>query len=235
VWPCSSPQAGAVFPLGANTPLVDHVTAGNRPFRDHEADTRVLEHYTFDERVHASAIAIDDYLATHRYRTVVLFGYSEGATIVGAIYAALKAKTEVKQLMIGANGGMSQYAQFKLLARSTLPMKPEYRTHLLELDAKVAEINATPNAIDRWWFGWPFRRWSTFLFYEPEGDLRSIDLPILCVHGSRDTHSPVESSRALAAAMQARGRTNFVYKEYDGLGHELSDVAFEEILQTLFP
>jgi dipeptidyl aminopeptidase/acylaminoacyl peptidase len=58
---------------------------------------------------------------------------------------------------------------------------------------------------------------------------------MVCVHGTEDTHSLVESSRFLARELARAGKGNVVFKEYPGLGHGLSDPAWAEILDMLFP
>lgn len=205
------------------------------PFADHRADRRVLERYTLEDRVLAAVAAIDDHLATHRYERVVLLGYSEGAAIVGRVYRGLANGWRVDRLVVGGNGGLSQAEQLAILGRSALPLNERYRAHLLELPEKEREIARAPTAIDRWWLGWPFRRWSTFLRYEPAVDLKEIDIPILCLHGSDDVSSPVESARALSEAFRAAGKPNLVYREYRGLDHRLTEKAFAELMVELFP
>jgi pimeloyl-ACP methyl ester carboxylesterase len=205
------------------------------PFANHARDRRVLEHYTLEDRVLATATAVDDHLATHAYGRVVLLGHSEGAAIVGRVYRTLRNRAAVTRLALVGNGGLSQRAQLEALARSSAPLAPVFRARVSEAGANVREIEDDPLSIEKWWLGWPFRRWSSFLAYEPLEDLRTVEIPILCAHGTDDTSSPVESSRFLATELAKAGRTDVRFVEYPGLGHGLDDPAWRETLAALFP
>jgi pimeloyl-ACP methyl ester carboxylesterase len=173
---------------------------------------------------------VDDHLSRHAYRRVVLLGHSEGAAIVGRVYRTLRNRAAVTHLVVASNGGLSQRAQLEVLAGSNAPLAPAFRARLREVEQKAREVARDPLSVERWWLGWPFRRWSGFLDYRPLDDLLAVEIPILCVHGTEDTSSPVESSRLLAAELAKAGRGNLVFEEYAGLGHGLSDRAWSETL-----
>jgi pimeloyl-ACP methyl ester carboxylesterase len=205
------------------------------PFTNHARDRRVLGAYTLEDRILATATAIDDHLSRHSYRRVVLLGHSEGAAIVARVYRTLRTRGAIGKLAVLSNGGLSQRAQLDLLATSAAPLAPAFRAKLREVGERVRDVERDPRSIERWWLGWPFRRWSSFLDYAPLADLRAAEIPILCLHGTEDTHSPVESSRLLSEELAKAGRVDVTFREYPGLGHGLSEVAWDETLAALFP
>ncbi len=55
--------------------------------------------------------------------------------------------------------------------------------------------------------------------YNPMDDFININIPVLVLHGSKDTNDPVESARALEFEFQNTGKTNLTYMEYADMRH----------------
>nr|WP_094605929.1 alpha/beta hydrolase [Sporomusa silvacetica] len=195
-------------------------------------DMKVMSHYTLQERVVGSAMAIDDFLSVNDYNSVFLVGASEGGAILPKVYNSLKYKEKVSKLVMLAGGGLSQYEEFKLLQKTDLPMPAPYRSDLKRIDAVMADIKAAPDALDKTYMGWPYRRWSGFMSYRPIDELVKIDIPVLVVHGGKDINTPVESSRLIAEEFSKHGKPNLTYIEYKNWDHYFSK-EFDIILKDM--
>jgi len=186
---------------------------------DHSRDTRVISAYTLENRVRAAAAVIDAILDRTDYPRVFILGISEGAYILPRIYQTLRHKSVVSALVIWGAGGMSQYEEFKLLAVSGVPMGPAMKKGYKDLESVVSDIKAHPDAINKEYFGFPYKRWASFLWYSPIDDLVAINIPILLLHGTDDICSAVESSRLVESRFKKLGKRNLTYYEYAGMTH----------------
>lgn len=168
----------------------------------------------------ADALAVLDWGTRERAagRPVILLGASEGADVASAVAARAKGVTHV--MLLAGGGGWTQEEEFRHFIRTRgeyMGMKSE-----ADLDARVADIRAHPDA-ETMWAGHPYRRWSTFMFARAADDLLKVDCPILVVHGDRDGAVPIESARALAAAFRRAGKTNLKLVEIAGADHGFGD------------
>jgi len=189
------------------------------PGMDASKDEKFLRSYTLEGRVAAATASIQAFLAEHPYREVYLLGASEGATIAARVYLALRGRVDFRKVAIISGNSLSQAQEFEILAaKDGLKMPGDYRAGLNSLKEEYPKIQADPDSISKWWFGHPFRRWSSFLPYRALDDQLKLDVPLYVYHGRMDIATPVEGSRALAAAFAAAGKRNLLYVEDDG-GH----------------
>jgi pimeloyl-ACP methyl ester carboxylesterase len=151
---------------------------------------------------------------------VLLLGASEGADVASAV--AARAPHVSCVILLGGGGGWTQEEEFRHFIRA----RPGYMglADESELDARVADIKAHPDA-DTMWAGHPYRRWSTFMFSRPADDLLRVNCPIVVVQGDRDDAVPIESARSLRDAFQLAGKTNFTLIEIPGVDHRFMDAA----------
>jgi pimeloyl-ACP methyl ester carboxylesterase len=151
---------------------------------------------------------------------VVLLGASEGGDVAAAVAARCPRVTHV--ILLGSGGGWTQEEEFRHFIRTRgqcLDLKSEE-----DLDARVADIRAHPDA-DLRWAGHPYLRWSTYMFSRPADELLRVECPILVVHGTADDSVPVESARALRDAFIRAGKTNLTLAEIPGASHRFADAA----------
>jgi pimeloyl-ACP methyl ester carboxylesterase len=200
----------------------------------HDRDPSVIEEYTVEQRVAAAAAVIDSFLEGEDYETVVILGISEGAFIIPKLYRSLRNPDAITSLVLWGAGGLSQYEEFVLLAESDVPMPPEWRAMYEEIESLAEEIQADPESTEKEYFGHPYRRWSSFLWYRPIDDLVEVDIPILILHGALDNNSPVETARYVEAVFADCGKTNLTYYEYAEMPHgpetrEQSDRLFGDL------
>lgn len=132
-------------------------------------------------------------------------------------------------MAIISGNSLSQAEEFSILAaNSGLKMAPGYRAGLEPLPAEYPKILADPDSISKWWFGHPYRRWSSFLPYRALEDQLRVDVPLYVYHGRADIATPAEGARALKAAFDAAGKKNIVYVE-DDRGHSGFMARFGEV------
>ncbi|WP_371366120.1 hypothetical protein SRRS_06120 [Sporomusa rhizae] len=190
--------------------------------KDQTDDPKVFEHYTLEERVAAAQLVIDTFLENHQYNKVYLMGASEGAQILPRVYNTLRTKNKIAKLVVLGSGGLSQYEEFKVLQQSPLPMPEPYRQLLMEADSVMEAIRSNQDVHDKWYAGYPYKRWAGFFPYRPLDDFVTIDIPIFLIQGTKDISAPIESSRVFAAEFKRLGKNNLTYVEYKNGDHRLN-------------
>ncbi|MCC5467896.1 alpha/beta hydrolase [Pelosinus baikalensis] len=195
-------------------------------------DPKVFEHYTLEERVSSAELVIDTFLENHEYNNVYLMGVSEGAQILPMVYNNLRAKNKISKLVVLGSGGLSQYEEFKVLQKSTLPMPQPYRELLMEADNVMEAICSNQDVHDKWYAGFPYKRWAGFFPYRPLDDFVKINIPIFLMQGTKDISAPIESSRVFAAEFKKLGKNNLTYVEYKNGDHRLNG-NFKAILKKI--
>lgn len=203
---------------------------------DFSAQKNKFDNYTKEAIISNSVTVIDTFLAkNHSYIKIVLMGFSEGGTVLPAIYNRLKYKALITGLILGSSGGLSQFEEFKIFQTSPL-VDNRFKKELANLDAVHKEILAHPDSIEKQVYGWPYKRWSGFVDYRPLDDLKKIDVPILLMHDDLDTSCPVESARVINEEFKRLQKKNLSYKEYKGYDHGFNgdiDLVINEIKNWL--
>jgi pimeloyl-ACP methyl ester carboxylesterase len=199
---------------------------------DQSNDPKVFEHYTLAERVSSAVLVIDTFLEKHEYNHVYLMGVSEGAQILPMVYHNLKGENRIAKLVVLGSGGLSQYEEFKVLQKSTLPMPQAYRELLMEADNVMEAIRSKQDVHDKWYVGYPYEHWAGFFPYRPLDDFVKINVPIFLMQGTKDTSAPIESSRVFAAEFERLGKNNLTYIEYKNGDHRFNG-KFKEILKKI--
>ncbi len=188
-----------------------------------EPDPKLVGLDTFQNKLAFYGQIIDEFLETKpEYKTVVLVGYSEGGFILPRLFLGLKSQKKISGLVLCASGGFSFYDNLKFQQISTANFSLKYRKSLDRLDQTIAEIRASYNATDKFYFGWPYSKWAYFMSYRPAEDLKKIDLPLLILHGDKDLNIPVESSRHIVDELYKAGKPNYSYREYRGADHHFN-------------
>lgn len=182
---------------------------------DYQDDLERMPRYTVDGLVSSYAAAIDEYLSSKSYDSVILFGISEGGLLLPRILNALRRKDSVTKMVVWGAGGYGQAECFRILGGSAIPMPQGYREECLKIDLAIDEVAQDPSSLTKRYLGWPFNRWSSFFAYQPILEYDAVNLPVLFVQGTRDYNSPVESVQFL---QEYRGDRQYSAKYYD-MGH----------------
>jgi pimeloyl-ACP methyl ester carboxylesterase len=185
------------------------------PYEDENSREAVLVNYTVDRLATVYAMMLDDFLSQNDYGRVVVFGHSEGGALVPAIYARLGRKERVQKLVVSGAGLLSEREALEILA-----VKGGGVTFydINELGRCIGEVMAKPDSIADFWMGHPYKRWASFLLYEPYRDAIRFSVPMLLAHGTDDTSTPVECSRKSADMLKAL-KLPVEYLEFSG-GHD---------------
>ncbi|MBN2223045.1 MAG: hypothetical protein JW765_00065 [Deltaproteobacteria bacterium] len=182
---------------------------------DYQNDLERMPRYTVDGLVSSYAAALDDFLSSKNYDTVILFGISEGGLLLPRILNNLRYKGSVTKMVVWGAGGYSQEECFRILGGSAIPMPQGYREECLKIDTVLEEVAKDPYSLTKGYLGWPYNRWSSFFPYQPIQEYKAINVPVLFVQGKRDYSSPVESVQFLQVY---RGDRQYSAKYYD-MGH----------------
>jgi pimeloyl-ACP methyl ester carboxylesterase len=188
---------------------------------DHSTDPAVINNYTLENNVNSAVSVIDNYLDNTKkeYNEIIIFGISQGGQIMPKVYSQLQNKDKITKLVILGSGGLSQYEDFMILKDSDLPMDPGNKAGYAQVEDAYADIQNNYDSTDKQYFGYTYKMWSGFLKYKPLDDYININIPILILHGAKDSNSPVESARAVDLAFQEAGKDNLKYIEYKDMGH----------------
>ncbi|MGE5432910.1 MAG: hypothetical protein ACM3QX_17650 [Syntrophomonadaceae bacterium] len=173
---------------------------------DYYDNPKIVGEYTMHNRVLAAKLVIDSFLVNENYKNVILMGYSEGGLILPRVYSELAQKDKITGLINACYGGMSYSDALKETAKEDTAMQ-SYIVKAFD------EIRKYPEAIDKHAFGWPLRKWTDFMWYEPMKDYESINIPILLIHGNEDKNMTVESSRYMVKQFGGLGKNNLKYIE----------------------
>ncbi len=150
---------------------------------------------------------------------VMVIGHSEGGLVACRVARELPGVvTHVASL---AGGGPSQLFDLLTLTRKGnffrgVSEDPEARVrHVL---GEWAAIRADPLSAEKLFFGFAYRRWSSFLADSPMEELAQVGAKIYLAQGADDDAVDPASSDALDAHLRAKGR-EVVYDRVAGADH----------------
>jgi len=151
-------------------------------------------------------------------RTLVV-GHSEGGLV--ACRVARELPEIVTHASSIAGGGASQLFDLISLARrgeffDEVSPDPEVRAKFV-LD-KWKDIQTNPTSADKFFFGFAYRRWSTFLTASPIEELSAVRAKIYIAQGTADTAVEPTSADALYAQLVAKNK-QVVYDRVEGANH----------------
>lgn len=144
---------------------------------------------------------------------LVLFGGSEGGA-VAAMAAPLIPETSA---VIVYSSGIG--LPLGDMIRQAIP--PAMRS---EAEKIFSEARRNPTGEQRW-AGASYRWWAGSFDLVPARSLLQTPAPVLLIHGTRDESAPLSSARAARDLVLSGGKTNFLYREYDGYDHFMTDAS----------
>jgi predicted esterase len=165
----------------------------------YRTDNTVLNEYTLEGLLNAYSDTINRYIDKNKYKSIILIGHSEGASLLPGIYLRLGNKDLVKGIVSMSYGGQSLYEQIKELATyDGTTGKPKLNDVQLEMCKRYAELRkiviAKKDSLE-WLDNYTYKWWYSFMDYSPVTDYASIDCPVLFIHGEDDVTVPVSSTR----------------------------------------
>jgi pimeloyl-ACP methyl ester carboxylesterase len=153
---------------------------------------------------------------------VLVIGHSEGGLVACRVARDLpEIVTHVASL---AGGGPSQLFDLLTLARQgnffrNISEEPEARVQYLL--SQWREIQADPLSAEKFFFGFAYRRWATFLASSPIEELTQVKARIYLAQGLDDDAVNPVTSDLLYAQLKAHGK-QVVYDRVEGADHSFN-------------
>jgi dipeptidyl aminopeptidase/acylaminoacyl peptidase len=123
-----------------------------------------------------------------------------------------------------AGGGPSQLFDLLTLARKGnffRPVSEDPDTRVRYVRDQWSAIQADPMSTEKLFFGFVYRRWSTFLASSPMEELAQVKVKIYLAQGVDDDAVDPASSDILDAHLRARGK-DVVYDRVEGADHSFN-------------
>lgn len=138
-------------------------------------------------------------------RRLLIVGHSEGGIVAARVASENAVVTHVASL---AGGGPSQL--FDFVAQAGKRGEDVYRT--------FSAIKQDPQSITKFWYGHPYRRWSSFMASSVLDGLLRTEARVFIAHGTDDQATTVASFDMLRAELTARGK-QVTAERISGVGH----------------
>jgi esterase/lipase len=167
-----------------------------KPGNDYFNDLSDRAEYTADKLINCYISSIKKCLDTHRYNSITIIGTSEGAFLLPIIYQRLKDKYPIKALVSCSAGGLSLYESYSLLSKSDRTPK-QYRIIYNSIISDYSDQNTDKSNLDDYqtdYYGLTNRWFNSFLNIKPAEYYKSVEIPVLFIHGEKDFNIPVEST-----------------------------------------
>ncbi|MBK8201662.1 MAG: prolyl oligopeptidase family serine peptidase [Bdellovibrionales bacterium] len=166
----------------------------------------------------------------HWNHRIGLAGGSEGG-VIAALVAPLIPETATLTLL-ASGGGLTMSDEVLLLTRKQMQKQGASESNIQhaldQMRQQFTEMRENPTFEKEWLSDGKTARntykwWSAILDVKLESSLFSLEMPIYMAHGTADTSCPIESTDHLAQSFANRGKSNLLYKRYDGLEHNWTD------------
>jgi predicted esterase len=151
-------------------------------------------------------------------RRVLVIGNSEGATMAAGLARALPEITDV--VLLGGSGPTQLY-DFAANIHRTEDSDERKLRRLQELDATLRAIDAEPRSADKFAWGHPYLRWSSFFAQSTLDNLARSNARVYLASGMQDESVPIQSTEVLYAQLRAQGR-DVTFRRVSGAGHNLA-------------
>ena len=196
----------------------------------YEYDVNFRKTYTLENLVKSYSEIINTYLLENSYAKIVLLGYSEGACVLPRVYKNIIDKNMISGMVSLADGGLSRYEQFKILANSQVEgMNKIAREIFNNIDLYKKDISLYPNSLGGF-VGYPYAYWNSILDYKPFDDYKEINIPVLFIHGELDINVPVESTRYVQDNLPNKPFEYLIYPDADHYSFMNSEKTFYDLV-----
>jgi dienelactone hydrolase len=158
---------------------------------------------------------------------IVVIGHSEGSDVVAKL-GTLNSK--LTHIGFWSGSGNSQLYDFPLFIRKEVMQgkltEEEGIEEINVLFEKYRDIMNNSNALDKEWYGHPYKRWANFS-EPPIENLIKIKIPLFVAMGAKDKSVPIESTYLIPVEFIRKGKKNLTFKVYPKLDH-----SFNELLKS---
>ncbi|HEV2765847.1 MAG TPA: alpha/beta fold hydrolase [Pyrinomonadaceae bacterium] len=149
----------------------------------------------------------------------LVVGHSEGGLV--ACRAARELPEIVTHVATVAGGGASQLYDLIALARRGeffAEVSPDAEARVQYVLGRWREIESDPTSAEKFFFGFAYRRWSTFLAASPIEELSAVRAQIYIAQGTADTAVDPTSADALFAQLVSKNK-RVTYDRVEGANH----------------
>lgn len=152
-------------------------------------------------------------------KKTLVVGHSEGGLVACRVARELPAI--VTHVSTVAGGGPSQLYDLISLARQGRffeEVSPDAEARVQYVLRKWREVEAEPTSSEKFFFGFAYRRWSTFLASSPIAELSAVRAKIYVAQGTADAAVDPTSADALFAHLVSRKKP-VTYDRVEGATH----------------
>lgn len=174
----------------------------------------------------AATKKVIDWLSTHRYwngKSIVAFGYSEGAQVAPSLAVSDK---RITQIACFVGSGLNQFydgiMNWRIKAARGEISHEAAQDSIDALMAVYKDIYAHKTETDKQYEGHSYQRWASFCSVAVFEQLRKLQIPIFVVAGTDDSNSPIYSLDYIALDFARLGKTNLRYETCVGCDHGLT-------------
>jgi dienelactone hydrolase len=203
-----------------------------------------VEFFEFDykEQRVADALRTIDFLVSAQRVTptrLLVMGYSEGVDVAARVARLRTGSTHpVLAGVVLIGGGCSAVEEIRLGLKRALrtPLATINRITGRLVDKYVwrlmSKVLGNPST-QRKFLGLTFKRWCSYSATAPIDDLLQLRVPVLSLHGERDTNAPIESTYYIRDRFRQLGRSNYTLEVYPGLDHSFRDACGDDHLMEV--
>lgn len=173
-------------------------------------------------------------------KKVVWAGGSEGGQVASLVAPLVRETAMV--VMMASGGGLTMAEELPLAFEKSMKRKNAPQDQIQKMKIALLEqykvIKANPTPYEEWLSDGKtarntYRYWDSILWIKTMPSLEKLNVPMLLVHGTEDTSCPVESSDILSERFKILGKANLVYRRYQGLEHNFSDLNGKSHMQKV--
>jgi len=199
-------------------------------FDEYQPKKCYFENESLDYRVWQNKVVMNEVvqMISPKPDVIIGLGHSEGSNVIAKLGVNNKHLTHIGFF---AGSGTIQYYDFALFIQKEFDEgKINDETASIKLNNlfnQIADINANPNSIEKYWLGNTYKRW--FNFSESSVDnLLKIDIPIFVAVGAKDESVSAESSLLIPINFLKKGKNNLTYKIYPYYDHSFNKLSNNE-------
>jgi len=210
-------------------PFIDTVESDGNGFPIYKEPTEYKEKISLSWRVESANSIINNLIIKEKIDTsrIVVLGFSEGAQVAPKL---AKENDNITHLLLFGGNGLNQLLDPIINARLKAT-----RGQISEIDAQK-EIDSLfieykrlydePNNTKKQWWGYTYKRWSSFTETDPYKYLLELNIPIYIANGSLDENS-VLSADYIQLEFIKNKKENLTYKTYPNCDHQFNEIITE--------
>jgi predicted esterase len=179
-----------------------------------------------DWRVSAASKAIDFVFKNYNVdkTKVIVLGFSEGGQVAPRVAVENK---KITHCIAFVGGGLNQFFD-EIIKNRMLSVKgdlsqEESQKKIDSLFLDFENIYKNPNSTNLFWFGHPYKRWSSYTLIPTIEYIKKLTIPIYIAQGTEDSNTNVLSSDYTRLEFLRLNKHNLTFKNYAGFDHSFKN------------